>query len=166
MLQQLYDSVFSQPSGFLFWNESLLLGYLCTTVGSPVQRSISMFVDVSLNNSWDTDMCSLLGDGGEKSSHRRFLFCAQGVVSCSTTPYRLLSLGTVFVKFDTISCAHPCSVQSTATNCPAPTRRATTPLRRPEQAAGNSSDPELTSDCFTAGYSGFCSTALLQLWTV
>ena len=96
MLQQLYDSVFGQPSGFLFWNESLLLGYLCTTVGSPVQRSISMFVDVSLNNSWVTDMCSLFGDGGEKSSQRRFLLCALGVVSCSTTPYRLLSLGTAF----------------------------------------------------------------------
>ena len=55
-----------------------------------------------------------------------------------------------FVKFDAISCARPCSVQPTATNCPAPARRATTPLRRPEQAAGNSSDPELTSDCFTS----------------
>ena len=64
-----------------------------------------------------------------------------------------------FVKFDTISCARSCSAQSTATDCTAPTRRATTPLSRPEHAVGNNGNPEPTSDRFAAGYSGFCLTA-------
>ena len=71
-----------------------------------------------------------------------------------------------FVMLNAISCARPCSVQSTATDCPAPLRRAATQLSRPEQPAGNSRDPEQTSDRFAAGFSGFCFTALLQLWTV
>ena len=53
-----------------------------------------------------------------------------------------------FAKFDAIICARPCSVQPTATNCPAPSRRATTPLSRPARAVGNSSHPEPPSDRF------------------
>ena len=53
-----------------------------------------------------------------------------------------------FAKFDAIICARPCSAQPTATNCPAPSRRATTPLSRPARAVGNSSHPEPPSDRF------------------
>ena len=52
------------------------------------------------------------------------------------------------MKFDAIICARPCSAQPTATNCPAPSRRATTPLSRPARAVGNSSHPEPPSDRF------------------
>jgi hypothetical protein len=159
-------SVFSQPSGFLFSNASLLLCCLVLTVGSLVQCCFSKLVDVSLNNSWIADMCSLVRDGGEK--RRNAVFSPARWVWLVVQPPRTVCfpLAQFFVKFDAISCAHPCSVQSTATDCPAPARRATTPLSRPEHVVDNSSDPELTSDCFTAGYSGFCLTALLQLWTV
>ena len=88
--------VFSQPSGFLSSIASLLLCCLVLTVGSLVQCCFSKFVDVSLNNSWITDMCSLFRDGGGKASERCFLSCALGAVSCSTAPNCLFPLGTVF----------------------------------------------------------------------
>ena len=68
-------SVLSQPSGFLCSNASLLLCCLVLTVGSLVQCCFSKFVDVSLNNSWIADMCSLVRDGGGKASQRCFLPC-------------------------------------------------------------------------------------------
>ena len=89
-------SVFSQPSGCLFSDKSLLIACLVFTVGSLVQCCFLKFVDVSLNNPWIADMCSLFRDGGGKALQRCFLLCGLGVVTCSTAPYRLPSLSTVF----------------------------------------------------------------------
>ena len=114
-----YASVFSQPSGFLCSNASLLLCCLVLTVGSLVQCCFSKFVDVSLNNSWIADMCSLVRDGGGKASQRCFLPCALGAVSCSTAPYRLLSLGTAFceVRRDFLCSPMQCAAYSDRLPC-------------------------------------------------
>ena len=112
-------SVFSQPFGFLFSNASLLLCCLVLTVGSLVQCCFLKFVDVSLNNSWITDMCSLFRDGGGKASERCFLSCALGAVSCSTAPNRLFPLGTVFrdVRRDFLCSPLQCAVNSDRLPC-------------------------------------------------
>jgi len=114
-----YDSVFSQPSDFLVSNESQLVCCLVPTVGLTARCKISKFVDVSLNNSWITDMCSLFRDGGGKASERCFLSCALGAVSCSTAPNRLFPLGTVFrdVRRDFLCSPLQCAVNSDRLPC-------------------------------------------------
>jgi hypothetical protein len=112
-------SVFGQPSGFLFSDKSLLIACLVFTVGSLVQCCFLKFVDVSLNNSWIADKCSLFRDGGGKASPRCFLLCALGVVTCSTAPYRLLSLSTVFreVRRDLLCSPMLCAVYGDRLPC-------------------------------------------------